>query len=268
MIRRLLLIFGVLALGAGVLAACGDDSASGANSTAPTDTAAALPAEVRVAADIPYAPFEFFEGPGSREVVGFDVELVNAIAAKIGIPKVTFVDQGFDQIFIAVPQGRFDMAASSITITPEREKNAIFSDPYFAANQSIMVKKGSAIATEADLEGKTLGAQRGTTGADFAKKVPGSTVKLYDEIDDAFTAVGSGRVDAVINDFAISAYATTSRPELEVVAEITTNESYGLMFAKENTALRDAFNGGLADIKADGTYATIYRKWFNTDPPE
>lgn len=267
MFRRFLILLGAVVVGAGVLAACGD-SDSGSDSTSATDTPAALPAEVRVASDMPYAPFEFFEGPGSREAIGFDVDLVTAAAEKIGIPKVTFVDQGFDQIFIAIPQGRFDMAASSITITAEREKNALFGDPYFAANQSIMVKKGSAIATEADLQGKTLGAQRGTTGADFAKKVKGATVKLYDEIDDAFTAVATGRVDAVINDFAISAYATTSRPDLAVVAELTTNESYGLMFSKENAALRDAFNRGLTEIRADGKYAEIYRKWFNTDPPE
>jgi ABC-type amino acid transport substrate-binding protein len=220
-----------------------------------------------VASDIPYAPFEFFEKPGSRKVVGFDVDIVNAIAAKIGITSVEFVDQGFDSIFISIPQKRFDMAASSITITPEREKNAIFSDPYFAADQSIMVKKGSAIATEADLVGKTLGVQRGTTGAEFAGKVEGATLKRYEEIDDAFIALETGRVDAVINDFAISAYATKQRTDLEVVSEIVTNESYGLMFPKESVELRDAFNKGLTEIRGDGTYAEIYRTWFNTDPP-
>jgi ABC-type amino acid transport substrate-binding protein len=265
MMRRFLVVLGTLVLGAGLLAACGDSDSS-AESTAATDAPAALPTAIRVASDIPYAPFEFFEKPGSRTVVGFDVDIVNAVAEKAGIASVEFVDQGFDSIFISIPQGRFDMAASSITITPEREESAIFSDPYFAADQSIMVKKGSAIATEADLVGKTLGAQRGTTGADYAAKIEGATVKRYEEVDDAFIALETGRVDAVINDFAISAYATTTRTELEVVSEITTNESYGLMFPKESTALRDAFNAGLAEIRSDGTYAEIYRKWFNTDP--
>lgn len=267
MMRRFLIVFGLLVLGAGVLAACGDDSGSASDSAGTIGAAAALPTSIRVASDIPYAPFEFFESAGSRKVVGFDVDIVNAIAEKVGITAVEFVDQGFDSIFISIPQKRFDMAASSITITPEREKDAIFSEPYFAADQSIMVKKGSGIATEADLAGKTLGAQRGTTGAEYAAKIEGATVKRYEEVDDAFIALETGRVDAVINDFAISAYATTQRTELEVVSEITTNESYGLMFPKESTDLRDAFNAGLAEIKADGTYAAIYRKWFNTDPP-
>ena len=108
------------------------------------------------------------------------------------------------------------------------------------------------------------------SGVDFERRVLDiyQACRSGDEIDDAFTAVATGRVDAVINDFAISAYATTSRPDLAVVAEITTNESYGLMFSKENAALRDAFNRGLSEIRADGKYAEIYRKWFNTDPPE
>jgi ABC-type amino acid transport substrate-binding protein len=264
MFRRLFAAIACLGLGAGLLAACGD---SGAEGEGTTTTAANVPAAIRVASDIPYAPFEFFEKPGSRKAVGFDVDLVNEAAKIIGIGKVTFVDQGFDSLFISIPQGRFDLAASSITITEERQKDAIFSDPYFSANQSIMVKKGSAIATEADLEGKTLGVQRGTTGADYARKIPGAKLKRYEEIDDAFVALETGRVDAVINDFAISAYATKSRTGLEVVSQITTNESYGLMFPKESTDLRDQFNTALEQMRGDGTYDRIYRKWFGEAPP-
>jgi len=261
--RRWLLLplAAILSLG---LVACGDDEPAAQSETAPAVT---LPTSIRVASDVPYAPFEFFESAGSRKVVGFDVDVVNAIAGRIGITSVEFVDQGFDSIFISIPQKRFDMAASSITITPERAKSAIFSDPYFAADQSIMVKKGSDIAVEADLAGKTLGAQRGTTGADYAAKIKGAKIKRYEEIDDAFIALETGRVDAVINDFAISAYATKQRTKLEVVSEITTNESYGFMFPKESVDLRDAFNRGLTEIRDDGTFADIYRKWFNTDPP-
>ena len=265
MFRRLFAAIACLGLGAGLLVACGDeDSGSAGGTTGGAD----VPAQIRVASDIPYAPFEFFESPGSRTAVGFDVDLVNEAAKIIGIAKVTFVDQGFDSLFISIPQGRFDLAASSITITEERKKDAIFSDAYFAANQSIMVKKGSAIRTEADLEGKTLGAQRGTTGADYARKIPGVTLKQYEEIDDAFVALETGRVEAVINDFAISAYATTSRTGLEVVSQITTNESYGLMFPKESTALRDQFNSALRQMRDDGTYDRIYRKWFGEAPPD
>lgn len=224
--------------------------------------------ELSVASDVPYAPFEFFASPGSRQIVGFDVDVVNAAAKLIGVKKVTFVDQGFDSLFISIPQKRFDMAASSITITPKRKKNALFSVPYFAANQSVMVKKGSSIRSEKDLVGKTLGVQRGTTGADYAlTKIKDATVKQYEQVDDAFVALQTGRVDAVINDFAISAYATKSRKNLVVVQQIKTNESYGLMFPKSSTALKVAFDKALGTMKKNGTYAAIYKKWFKTAPP-
>jgi ABC-type amino acid transport substrate-binding protein len=193
---------------------------------------------------------------------------VNAIAATQGITDVEFVKQPFDTIILSVKQGRFDMSASSFSITPERAKQIDFGDPYFTANQSIMVQDGSDIASLDDLKGKRIGAQRGTTGADLAATVEGAEVSRYELIDDAFNALASGRVDAVVNDFAISAYAANEKPGLEVVAQVPTEEGYGLVFSKENPALRDAFNAGLAQIKADGTYDEIYEKWFGQAPPE
>lgn len=246
--------FSVVAVGCG-----GGDSSTASE-------AASGPKSLKVASDIPYAPFEFTE-PGSNEVKGFDVDIVKAAAATFGTTDVTFVKRKFDTILTDVEQKRFDMAASSITITAPRSKQVSFSAPYFAANQSIMVKKGSSVKTLADLTGKTIGVQRGTTGAEVARKVSGSTLKQYEIIDDAFAALGNGRVDAVVNDFPISAYATKSKPELTVVAQITTDESYGLAFSKDNNALRQQFDTGLAKIRADGTYASIYRKWFNQTPP-
>lgn len=266
--RRWIAVLLVLALALGA-AACGDDDdAAQTNSTpAAADLGLITPGELSVASDIPYAPFEFTE-PGSTEAVGFDVDLVNAIAPSLGITTVKFVKQPFDTIILAVRQGRFDMSASSFSITPERAKQVDFSDPYFTANQSVMVQADSDITGLDGLEGKTIGAQRGTTGADLAATVPGATVKRYDLIDDAFNALAQGRVDGVVNDFAISAYAAAQKPELKVVAQVPTQEGYGLVFPKDNPALRDAFNAGLARVKADGTYDQIYMKWFGEAPPE
>jgi ABC-type amino acid transport substrate-binding protein len=256
------------------LAACGDDDDSGgsadtaASTAAPADLGLLEPGKLQVASDIPYAPFEFTE-PGSTEAIGFDVDLVNAIAATpgIGITDVEFIKQPFDTIILSVAQGRFDMSASSFSITPERAKEIDFSDPYFTANQSILVQTGSDIATLDDLKGKRIGAQRGTTGADLAATVQGAEISRYELIDDAFNALAAGRVDAVVNDFAVSAYAATKRDDFEVAAQVPTNEGYGLVFSKENPALRDAFNAGLAEIKENGTYDEIYQKWFGEAPP-
>ena len=222
--------------------------------------------ELSVGSDVPYAPFEFYSPPGSDTIVGFDVDLVKAVARTFGVSKVTFKRQAFDTIFLAVAQKRFDLAASSISITPARAKTVLFSAPYFTANQSLMVRRGSDIKTTRDLAGKTLGAQTGTTGADLAKTFKPSEVKTYQLIDDAFSALQAGRVDAVINDFAISAYATKSKKNLVVVQQIRTKEGYGLAFPKGSEALRNAFNRGLVTIKRNGTYDRIYKRWFGTTP--
>jgi polar amino acid transport system substrate-binding protein len=271
--RKWLIVLMALVLAVG-LAACGDDDDdSGGGDTAGATTAAAdlgllEPGKLQVASDIPYAPFEFTE-PGSTEAIGFDVDLVKAIAATpgIGITDVEFIRQPFDTIILSVAQGRFDMSASSFSITEERAQQIDFSDGYFTATQSVMVKTGSDITSIDDLQGRKIGAQRGTTGADLAATVQGAEVLRFEIIDDAFNALAAGRVDGVINDYAVSAYAAERRDDFEIVDRNPTVENYGLVFSKENTALRDAFNAGLAEIRANGTYDEIYRTWFGEDPP-
>ena len=259
-----LLLIAALAVGA---AACGDDDDGGdaANTGSTADLGLATPGVLTVASDIPYAPFEFTE-PGSTDPVGFDVDLVNAIADNLGIGEVRFVDQGFDSIILSIKQGRFDMSASSWTVTPERAVEVDFGEEYFSANQAILVQEDSTVASLDDLEGTTIAAQRGTVGADLAASVPGAEVKRYDTGDDAFNALAQGRADAAITDFPVVAYAAAQKPGLKVAAEVPGNLGLGLMFPKDNPALRDAFDEGLAAIRADGTYDEIYSKWFGESP--
>lgn len=268
---RRVLSFVAIAAMALALTACGSSSSgSNAGGGSGTSTAAdlglATPGTLSVASDIPYVPFEF-TSPGSTEAKGFDVDLVKAIAKTLGITDVKFVDRPFDGIILAIKQGQFDMSASSWTITPERAKEVDFGDPYFSANQAILVKKGSDVKTLDSLKGKKIGAQRGTVGADLAKTVAGASVLQYESANDAFNALAQGRVEAAITDYPVVAYAAKQTPTLEVAAEVPGNLALGLMFPKGNTALRDAFNTGLAAIKADGTYDAIYAKWFGGAPP-
>jgi ABC-type amino acid transport substrate-binding protein len=274
--RRWTIVLTALLVAVGLtlgLTACGDDDDGGSADTAASTAAAAdlgllEPGKLQVASDIPYAPFEFTE-PGSTEAIGFDVDLVKAIAATpgIGITDVEFIKQPFDTIIVSIAQGRFDMSASSFSITPERAKQIDFSDGYFTATQSVMVKTGSDIQGIDDLEGRRIGVQRGTTGADLAATVKGAEILRFEIIDDAFNALAADRVDAVINDYAVSAYAAERRDDFEIVDRNPTVENYGLVFPKDNPALRDAFNAGLAEIRANGTYDEIYRTWFGEDPP-
>lgn len=268
--RKYLALFAVFAALL-TLAACGDDNDSSAASDTASTPAADLglktPGTITVASDIPYTPFEFTD-PGSKEPKGFDIDLVNAIAKTQGITTVTFVDQPFDTIILSIKQGRYDMSASSWTITPERAKEVAFGDSYFSANQAILAQKDDAsITDEASLSGKTIAVQRGTVGGDVAAKIPGATVQRFQNTDDAFNAVAQGRADAAITDYPVVAYAAAQKPGLKVTAEIPGDLGLGLMFPQSNVALKDAFNKGLAQIKADGTYDKIYATWFG-DVPE
>jgi polar amino acid transport system substrate-binding protein len=245
-----------------VAAGCGDDDGGGdGGGGAQLNTI--NEGELRVGSDIPYPPFEFGRPP---DYEGFDVDVVNEVANRLELDP-RFVKTPFDPIFRNLAQGRFDMVASATTITTERERTVDFSEPYFPADQSLMVKRGSDIRTTDDLAGRRVGVQLGTTGADYAKdEVDAGSVRSYDLIDDAFKALQAGQVDAVINDCPVSKYAERSHQNLVVVAAIQTDEQYGFAFQQEDDALRRAVNRELARIKDDGTLERISEKWFKGRP--
>jgi ABC-type amino acid transport substrate-binding protein len=251
-----------LAMTLSAVAGCGGDDNK---KSAGNDFTTIREGTLTVGSDIPYPPFEFGRPPNYQ---GFDIDIVNGVAKQLDLD-VRIVKTPFDPIFRNLAQGRFDMVASAATITPEREGTVAFSVPYFNADQSLMIKKGSDVRTVEDLKGKIIGAQLGTTGAMYAKeKTDAKTVRTYDLIDDAFKALQAGQIEAVINDFPVSKYAERSKPELQVVQTIPTGEEYGLAFAKKSTALRRAVRDAINEIKKDGTYTDIYKKWFQEDPPE
>jgi polar amino acid transport system substrate-binding protein len=253
-----LLLLTAIAAGCG-----GDDEEQGGAPPAAQGVETISEGKLTVGSDIPYAPFEFGRAPDYK---GFDVELVREIAKRLKL-EVEFVKAPFDTIFRNLAQGKFDLVASSTTITEERKRTVDFSAPYFAADQSLMVKKGGDVATLEDLKGQVIGAQIGTTGADYAKEeIDAETVRTYDLIDDAFKALQTGQIAGVINDCPVSKYAERSKPDLRVVRAIKTGESYGFALAKESDELRQAVNGALDEIKRDGTYERIFGKWFGSDP--
>jgi polar amino acid transport system substrate-binding protein len=264
LIRKLtrwpLIAFVVLSAMVLTASACGGDDEKDTTGTFQTISEGKL----RVGSDIPYPPFELGDPPYQ----GFDVDVVREIAKRLDL-EATFVKTPFDTIFRNLAQGKFDMVASATTITAERKRTVDFSDPYFPADQSLMVKKDSDIKTVEDLSGKTVGAQLGTTGADYAKdKTEAETVRTYDLIDDAFKALEAGQVEAVINDCPVSKYAERSHRNLVVVAAIDTNELYGFAFPKGGDELREAVNRELAEMRDDGTLDKIRQKWLGGAPCE
>jgi len=244
------------------------EPANGPAAEEPADLGTLVPGKIIVGSDTAYPPFESVV---DGEIVGSDVDLVKAIGERIGY-EVEFKTYKFDALITGMQAGtEFDMIASAMTITPERAEKINFSDPYINANQSLAVVKDSPVASVDDLgAGDKVGVQSGTTGAIWAKEnlePKGVEIVTFDDILAAFGALQARDVDAVINDAPISQdIAKDPARGVAVVAEIQTDEQYGFGFNKENTALRDAVNGALAEIKEDGTYVEIYRKWFGADP--
>jgi polar amino acid transport system substrate-binding protein len=218
-----------------------------------------------VGSDIPYPPFEQGK-PG--DYTGFDIELMEAIGEKID-RSPEFQDTSFETIFRDVGQGKFEAVASAATITEEREKEVAFSDPYYLSEQAILVKEGSDVGGIEDLEGKTVGAQQGTTGLELGKeKANAGELRPYPEGPDAINALKAGTVEAVIIDAPVAQNAIEEEGGVEISEKVPTEESYGIAVAKDNTELLTEINKGLSEVIEDGTYKTIYEKWFHLEPPK
>jgi polar amino acid transport system substrate-binding protein len=254
----------LLALASVAVAGCGggSDSTTGGGGTA-SEGGGGEP--LTVGSDIPYPPFEQGK-PGSY--TGFDVELMEAIAEKLG-RKAEFQDTSFETIFRDVAQGKFEAVISAATITEEREQAVDFSNPYYLSEQAVLVKEGSDVKSLEDLEGKTVAAQQGTTGLELAKEeLGGSEIRPYPEGPDAVNALKAGTVEGVVIDAPVAQNAVEKSGGVEIAEKVPTEETYGIAVAQGETELLDEINKALKEVEDDGTYKTIYEKWFHLEPPK
>jgi ABC-type amino acid transport substrate-binding protein len=261
---RLTALFAVflLAITSLVVAGCGSSS----DTTGSTGSGGGGGGEpLTVGSDIHYPPFE--QGK-SGEYTGFDIELMEAIGEKIGrTPE--FTDTSFETIFRDVAQGKFEAVISAATITEEREKAVDFSNPYYLSEQAVLVKEGSDVESLEDLEGKTVAVQQGTTGQELAKeKLGGSEIRPYPEGPDAVNALKAGTVEGVIIDAPVAQNAVEKSGGVEIAEKVPTEEEYGIAVAQGETELLEEINKGLEEVLDDGTYKTIYEKWFKLEPPK
>lgn len=217
---------------------------------------------------LPYEPFQF-ERDG--KIVGFDVDLVDLVAKKLRATQ-EIVDTPFEGIQSGedLNARKCDIAAAAMTITDERAAKIDFSDPYFDANQALLVEKGSGIDSFDDLKGKTLGVQSGTTGKMYAEEnatAAGAQLKDYEDLALELGSVKSGQIPAAINDIPVLLDYVKKNPELEVAAQFETGEQYGFGMKKGTSdELRGAVNNVIAQAKSDGTYDRLYEKWFGAKP--
>jgi len=220
-----------------------------------------------VGSDCDYPPFILLEGD---KPVGFEYDLMEAIAADMGLTLEYLPPQNFDTLLTSVAGGvKMDIAVSSLTITPERAQTVDFCTPYFDSNQACVVKGDSSYASAKDLEGKVVGAQAGTTGEAWANEhLAGITMKPFNQTSEGLLALQAGEIEALFFDAPIAEYhIATNYPTMRIAEVIPTGEQYGFAVNKDNPALLAQINTSLNNLVADGTYEKIFKKYFpNLEP--
>jgi arginine/lysine/histidine/glutamine transport system substrate-binding and permease protein len=228
---------------------------------------AATDKTLTVAVEPVYAPFEFKAANG--DIQGFDIDIMRAIGQAAGF-QVEFQSIAFDGIIPALQVGTVDAAVGAMTITPERAQAISFSRPYFKAGLAIAVaKNASSITSLTDLQGKKVAVQIGTTGAEAVKAVPNVEVRTFNAAVLALQELSNGNVDAVVSDAPVMLYAikTGNLNNVSVSSELLSEEFYGIPTPPNSPDLQ-LINQGLTKILENGTYETLYRKWFNAQPPQ
>ena len=217
--------------------------------------------KVIIATDATWPPFESINEQ-TKEIEGFDIDLMTAIAEKAGL-EIEFMNVAWDPLLAGIAQCQYDAAISAMTITEERKKQFLFSDPYFFAGQIITVRiDNTEIASKHDLSGKVAGAQIGTTGSFEIEKIGGATLKTYDDIGLAYQDLINGQIDAVVADNPLAlGYVGENPDKLKAVGEVFTDENYGIAVCKTKTDLLEKINEGLKAVKAEGLIEQLVEKW-------
>ena len=273
--RRSFLAAAGLTAAALALTACGGSSSSTASSTASSaasseaassSAAAELTTveagKLTMATNATFPPYEMTTDTGAFE--GIDVDTAQAIAEKLGL-ELQIDDMEFDAALLSVQQGKADIVMAGVTVTDERKAVMDFSDSYATGIQSIIVPEGSGIATPDDLAGKKIGTQRGTTGYIYCSDDFGDeNVVAYDSGLTAVQALNNGQVDAVVIDNAPAQEYVAANPGLVVLDTSYAEEDYAIGMAK-GSALEDAINAALEELKADGTLQSIVDKYITAE---
>ncbi len=277
--RRSFMAAAGLTVAALALTACGGSSstASSAAASSVASSAAASSEAASAAADVTtveagkltmatnatFPPYEMTTDNGTIE--GIDVDTAQAIADKLGL-ELQIDDMDFDAALLSVQQGKADIAMAGITVTDERKAVMAFSDSYATGIQSVIVPEGSDIASVDDLSGKKIGTQRGTTGYLYCSDDFGDdAVVAYDNGLTAVQALNNGQVDCVVIDNEPAKAYVEANPGLKILDTSYAEEDYAIGMNKDNTALLDAVNAALEELKADGTLQSIVDKYITAD---
>lgn len=219
-----------------------------------------------VATDTAFVPFEFKQGD---KYVGFDVDLWDAIAKELKLD-YTLKPMDFSGIIPALQTHNVDLALAGITITEERKKAIEFSDGYYKSGLQVMVRNNeNDIKGISDLNGKVVAVKSGTGSVEYAKaNIKSKDLRQFPNIDSAYMELGTNRADAVLHDTPNILYFihTAGKGRFKAVGDSIEAQQYGIAFPKGSDDLREKVNGALKTLKENGTYNTLYKKWFGTEP--
>jgi polar amino acid transport system substrate-binding protein len=227
------------------------------------------PGTLSVASAFPDPPFDLMENGTAG---GFDIELMRAICARLSLTlrSVPYQGDDFNGIFDGLASGRYDAVISGTTITPERAKVALFSDPYLEFNQGVAVNRRLTpnVSSVEGLRGLTAGIQSGNTSDLVARRLvadgtlAGIKYYPYHGISTALDDLAAGRIGLVIKLFPVISWLVKDRPDLSVVLQVPTHERLGIAFARDNDALCGDVNRALAELRANGEFAKLQARWF------
>lgn len=239
------------------------DQSSAAGESAAADGELKLVEEGKliVSTNAEFPPYEYYD---ANEIVGIDIEIAQTIADKLGL-ELEVKDGAFDAIIAEVVSGKADIGIAGMTVTDERKQNVDFSDSYATGTQVIIVKEDSEIKSAADLEGKSIGVQLGTTGDIMATDIKDSKVEQYNKGMDAVQALSQGKIDAVIIDSEPAKFYEKEVSGLKILDEAFAVEDYAIALKKGNTALQSKINEALKELKAEGKIDEIIGKYIKAE---
>ncbi|WCT56247.1 transporter substrate-binding domain-containing protein [Paenibacillus kyungheensis] len=217
-----------------------------------------------------YAPYNFLNA--NKEVDGFDADIAKEVAKRLGV-KAEFTTQAFSGLIPSLQAGKFDAIISQVTITDERKQQLDFSDPYITNQVKIIVNANNTDITKlADFKDKNIGVGLGTNDETYLRtevlpQVGNFNIKTYNDVITSLQDLNVGRIDATINNiYALKPIVEENGFKIKAVGDAIKSDQAGIAIRKDNPDLLKALNKALTDMKADGTYETIFVKWFGEKP--
>lgn len=247
-----------------VVSACGDKTASGSddgNSLTKVEESGVL----RVGFEGTYPPFNYLAD--DDEYTGFDVDIANELADRLGV-EAEFIATKWDSLIGGIKADKFDVIISQMTVTEERKKSVDFTDPYVVTGSVLITREDTNdISVLEDIKGKKVGVGGGTTFEEVANSVEGADVVLYKAVTDYITDLTNKRLDVIINDQLLMSYNIKEEGlPVKIVSDILNKDEIGMAVKKDSDELVEKLNQELTNMKEDGTYEEIYKRWFDSEP--